>query len=200
MKKRLTIRNQNPMFGNSLYLRHGEESAALNKLAAYEDIGIEPNEVQSLVARADKAERIVDDYKFVNDEAAAADITVLKALDIAVNSVRLNIFVGHEEEMGVEQILVAIRCMFDTGINDVRKRTIVPADWFEQHLRDTVSRLRDSRDKLIEKYDLDKEEIYENGDFDSLPVDLLKKICYVDAYLSVLSTYNGWNGVDNDDL
>ena len=61
---------------------------------------------------------------------------------------------------------------------------------FRAFLVNVLKKLREDRDTLFVDHNVDKTSTYITGDFDKLPVELLKKICYVDAYASVLANYD----------
>jgi hypothetical protein len=50
---------------------------------------------------------------------------------------------------------------------------------------------RSHRDKYAEKENIDLKEVYKEGSFDNLPLEVLKGICYIDAYQSMRASLFG---------
>ena len=73
-------------------------------------------------------------------------------------------------------------------------------DLFENWMVRTLAMLREDRDDLFKEHGLIKDEVYHNGLFDELPIELLKKICYIDAYASILKTYLNLTKTDREEM
>lgn len=48
-----------------------------------------------------------------------------------------------------------------------------------------IAKWRSKRDEEFAKHGLDVQAVYASGEFDSLPIDCLMAVCYVDAYNSM---------------
>lgn len=54
-----------------------------------------------------------------------------------------------------------------------------------------ISFWREERDRQGDKFNINAEEIYEEGKFDQCPASLLIAICYIDAYQSIRASLFG---------